>query len=734
MEVLINNLALEVSGVPVEVDLSNSTFDEEAVIKAYKTNKLDIPATPNNTAILTRLQELNSGGYSAGVGTIRGNGVDFSGRVKLYPATTTRGKSVMPIQVISGNGDWVKELEGEMLNEVDLSSLSHLFTRANIIASESGAASFALNYLYDLIDRGDGFDSGEWALIERFPAVRMTYLLIQIFKDKGIRVQSNTLGDGYLNRLFYIFCQPNDLDTIEGWNQELFIASGLPAPYNAAAVIGTSQFGGVTWYTPAPGLEVIERWGINYQTVDVNDGDHYTDTTGVYTINDNQAVSTKLKGSLRYKVERANTTSTFFLYVTIQIRQGSVGGTVIAESSTRFNPSPTQYYTSTVETGWFRPTSGQTYYLVLQYRGVLSTGTQLKLIVDTSTPELNFFKNFTQNWYAENDTVNFADILPKNISKLDYIKSMAKDFDLLFDYQPDTRLMRIENRAKYFDTVYRNFEGIIDADQPITVDHVVEEVGTSITLITKNDSGDKTPGYFKSTIPYIIDTQNVYGYKTGATTRVLSWSDTVLLRQSRLSLGTVQIPTMWKDGKPVIEDGVQQFSKFTTSFEQRVLYYSGRGSLSRPFTFDGVDTYSYPIMQRVTPSEVVTKYWNSYLWQLRNAKRLTFSAYISGIVVNRLINSLAGASMRTPIAVNIPKIAQGVFMIEKIDGYSLDKRGLCTVQLVELPPVRRAVNVSSTAIDDVTLINGGSLSINTDGDVLSLQLGTEILGEIPVYT
>lgn len=59
MEILINNIPLEVSGVPVQIDLSNTMFDDDSTIKAYKTNKLDIPATPYNTAILTRLQELN---------------------------------------------------------------------------------------------------------------------------------------------------------------------------------------------------------------------------------------------------------------------------------------------------------------------------------------------------------------------------------------------------------------------------------------------------------------------------------------------------------------------------------------------------------------------------------------------------------------------------------------------------------------------------------------------------
>ena len=161
---------------------------------------------------------------------------------------------------------------------------------------------------------------------------------------------------------------------------------------------------------------------------------------------------------------------------------------------------------------------------------------------------------------------------------------------------------------------------------------------------------------------------------------------------------------MWKDGAPVIVDGVQQFSKFSTEFSQRIMYYDGRGSLSSPLTFDGVAVYTYPKLQRVTPAEVVTRYWNAYLWQLRNAKRLRFSAYIPGIVVNRLINSLAGASLRTPVAVEIPGLAQGVFMYEKIEGYSLDKPGICEVQLVELPPVKRTTNTATNPIQDFTLI------------------------------
>ena len=726
MEILINNIPLEVSGVPVQIDLSNTMFDDDSTIKAYKTNKLDIPATPYNTAILTWLQELNSGGYTAGIGTIRGNGVDFTGRVKLYPATTVRGRSVMPIQIVSGNGDWVKELEGEMLNETDLSSLSHTFDRATILASETGTS----NYLYDLCDRGENIVPGEWQLVERFPAIRKTFLLTKIFNEKGIRVLSNTLSDGYINKLFYIFCQPDSLRERETWNQENFKASGLPTPYSAFATIGTSQYGGLTWYTPSPGVETQSYWATNFQTIEANDGDHYTKASGVYTVDDNQAVSTKLMGSLRCKIERANNTSQFYLYVSLSIRKGSIFGDVVATSAERFNPSPTSYFDYYVETDWFRPEVGDVYYLTLKYRGVLSNNTQLKAVIDTTTANRNYFKNYTKNWYATGETVDFADILPDNISKLDYIKSMAKDFDLLFDYHPDTRTIRIENRSKYFTDVYRNFEGIIDTDEAITVDHVVEDVGVAIHLSTMKDSGDLTPGYLKTTTPYVLDTRNQYGYKPDVSKRTVSWSDTMLMRQTRLGFGSIPIPTLWKDGAPVIEDGVQKFSKFSTEFEQRVLYYSGRKTVATGYTFDGTRVYTYPQMERVLASDIADRYWPDYLWQLRNAKRLRVSAYIPGIVVNRLINSLPGASLRTPVAVSIQGLAHGIFMIEKIEGYSLDKPGICDVQLIELPPVARDINTGTTPILEITLINGGQLNVNDGGDSLSLSVPADIPLEI----
>ena len=161
-----------------------------------------------------------------------------------------------------------------------------------------------------------------------------------------------------------------------------------------------------------------------------------------------------------------------------------------------------------------------------------------------------------------------------------------------------------------------------------------------------------------------------------------------------------------------------------------MLYYSGRKTVATGYTFDGTRVYTYPQMERVLASDIADRYWPDYLWQLRNAKRLRVSAYIPGIVVNRLINSLPGASLRTPVAVSIQGLAHGIFMIEKIEGYSIDKPGICDVQLIELPPVARDINTGTTPILEITLINGGQLNVNDGGDSLSLSVPADIPLEI----
>ena len=723
MDILIDNTPLEVTGVQTEIDLAVTGFDTDTVAKAYKTNRIDVPGTPANRAALTRLHELNAGGYTAPLATVRGNGVQFTGSIKLYPARTANGQSVMPLQVISGNGDWVKELVGERLQDTDMTPFEHTFNVSTVLASEIAAYVGDVNYLYDVCDRGDGLIQGELMLPERFPAVRLSALLVQIFKEKGIKVTSNTLSDGYFNKLFMLFSRTNDLQTVDKWSQEMFLANGLPTPYNAAAPIGTSQFGGVTWYTPTPGIEITQLFTANWQNEAVNDGDHYTPAVGQYLVDSNQEVGTKLKGALRYKIERSDVTTYFAFYTRIQIRQGSPTGTIVAQSDEKFSPSPTQYYTQTVETDWFRPTSGQSYYMALQYRGVLNSGAKIKAVIDTTSTD-NYFRSYVYNWFVTGDTVTYERILP-DVTKSEFISQVAKAFDLLFDYQPDTRTLRIESRGKFYDEIYRTFPGSVAGDAAIEVDPYVEDVGKSLLFSTKEDGSDKTPGAMAIAEPYQVDINNIYTLLSKSTAFELFWSDTVLTQQSRLVSGAAKIPTLWKDGAPTITDGVQEFSKFSTEFNTRLLYYVGRRGYS--YKYDGQIRYALPLMERVTASDIVTRYWSDRLWQLRNGKRVKVSALLPGTTVNRWINGQYGYSLRTPIQLTIPRTVEGMFMLESVAGYRMDSRGLCDVTLIELPPRRREPAVGTDPYQQFTLINGGALSINDAGSQLSQTTPGEII-------
>jgi len=173
-----------------DINLELAVQSELSGASAFKTDQFDLPDSPELRRALGVMTDINTDVSVVPNAILYVNGYELNGYIQVYSANIKKGIATIPVQFISGNGAWVQEIEGEALNTVNLSKLNHALTYDNVVSSEVGTYS----YIYPYTLYGKPIEEGNIQLVERYPAVRVSRIIQQIFEDKGCRVNQIDLS------------------------------------------------------------------------------------------------------------------------------------------------------------------------------------------------------------------------------------------------------------------------------------------------------------------------------------------------------------------------------------------------------------------------------------------------------------------------------------------------------------------------------------------------------------
>lgn len=699
LTITINGLQLEVEQTPAYVSFSVSDFDSFFTVIANKTNVLKVPATPLNNTILGRLQELNTTDLQAYTAVVRSDGVEFTGKVRVTPAEYDGKRWWYGLQVVGGNGDWVKELENEQLNTTDMSYLHHTYNAASVVGSHSGLK----DYVYDLADRGQEQKAGEFMLIDRYPAIRLRAILEAIFAEKGIKLISNYLYSEYFNKKFLLFTQDNNQLANEDYKLENIYRQPIFTQTHTQTV-GSNSMAVITPF-----------YGASFNFL----------SSAVYTITEEQAVNHRFETQVRFRYYRPNTNVIFVCgsgvagcgsNVTIGIYKGA---TLLSSSTYNYsNAAWNSFITTTVQTTFVQMAAGDNVTVQISVDGYFKNLTASPISVNFEVEQVtgNYLRNYTSPWFAEGATVTMDKVLPKDMSKLDFVKWLAGKYDLMFNYNTEERKLYCENRINFYESDSVEWSNLIDLDGAISIEHTIQPENDVLEIAYSQDSADRSQYRIRKQEVYRTTVGNALT-ESGIERIELEDSDTIFARQSRFGLTQTYIPTLWSEPTKKSEDwiinGLLVYPEQSFMFNLRVLDYEGLVVLPSgdSYKFENTTYVTYPKFEREAIADLVGSMWDYKIRLKKQAKRITCSMLLSDSQINRIRACVDGADLRTPVIVRLAGIADSLFTIESIEDFNLLIKEPTQVRLVEAFFNTTLITGTPSYLTD---LGGGDKSLNSD--------------------
>jgi len=248
------------------------------------------------------------------------------------------------------------------------------------------------------------------------------------------------------------------------------------------------------------------------------------------------------------------------------------------------------------------------------------------------------FESFASPFYAENETVNIATLLP-DISQSEFLSKLSEALDLVWLYDSTTETVRAENRMYASDA----WSVDLPAEQITDESWTVYDASTSaVRFKFLSDDGDglyktlKTPPTSLVRSPVEIPGGEVNDYE-------VPFADTAMMDGHRVGVET-QILAMAESGENW-NMGALVMPEYRTNFELRLVRYMGTKQLE--YKYHGQLSQVMPVLEPV-PIEFYSAVHSTRLSELWG-KTLKLKAKIDADYVNRLLVPRVELSMRTPV-------------------------------------------------------------------------------------
>tara|TARA_B110000879_G_scaffold127297_1_gene167780 strand:- start:3711 stop:6713 length:3003 start_codon:yes stop_codon:yes gene_type:complete len=440
--------------------------------------------------------------------------IAIDGYCQLRSITNVDGLINYNIQATGKIGNLFEAIKDKYLQDLNLTSLDHVWSKANIEASWT--APIGSGYVYPMIDLGGRTNYSFWATQDFKPAIYLKQYLDAIFTEAGYEYASNFLNSDRFKSLIIpygsgkilldnaaILCREFNVGSGSNTTVQCQDISTVSNLANSTLIFGDD--GGISFYTD----RVIADGGVleNVACLEAAYGldpnlyntcqNEYNINTGIYTAIDSNKMSFQgsLKFDLTYTQSSGNTSNildlqrfaTFFnayVYVYLIEKNGttySIKETFQLDITTAAQATPLFPYTSPViigenelayGSGEISVVSGAEYFLSVggieyySYNGGFTGATRITNYSDfdfTLKTDSTFASNLSETEIKVFDNIDTRLVIPKEIKQSDLLSSIIKRFNLYLEYDAvDENLIHIETRDDFLSSEKVNLEHLVD--------------------------------------------------------------------------------------------------------------------------------------------------------------------------------------------------------------------------------------------------------------------------------
>jgi hypothetical protein len=672
---------------PQEVSLEVELMDEPGNIPVIRTTTIQVPHSPT----LAAAGDPN-GVWTTPKATLRTERYTLEG--SLYPVVTSEeeGNKTIECVLLSGNAGWVQKLKERRMNELDTSQVfDHAFTLQNVVSSFSGQ----LPYCYYTADRGDELLPGERTLYEFRPALNLSWLLKEIFRQAGVKLISNTINGSAFAKYFVVFepdDNPRQLANIVYNRCWVKIDSGMK-----------SQWAGNP--NPVP-ISLLENG--NYEIVNfsntatgvINDEIYNTTFRAAVVPSSQVGMAVFVSAAISFKWTRQFDTSIFCspagssstVVIRLNIRKNNA--TIASAQMQVGNSQWGQVFTLQVPAVGDYAVAGDKYSVRLEIEGYLYDPDQPGNVYFHYQPG-GFLKYAPSGYWKIGDTPQLNALLPEE-TQAEWVAKIVKAFDLQLATDANGVNVYCENRAGWLNALATPLQ--VDDNEGRARWQAAPRLEGNIERYTMLKD-DKDKGQYtirkNRTVSIRINNPDIMA---GVVDYHIDFADTLfsgwMLRLYSQPLTYAGVPYTW-------------------GFAPRILEHAGTQTVQ--YRINGVfSTYSVPSW-RAVDAETISQWHAARRLQLEIGKLVSISSVLSYAVVNDII---ARGGMRTPI------IWRGQqYYIQKIAISSASE--LADMTLMPLLPFSGEVGGATlpTSLPPATqaAAGGGNTLIISDNEPLNLS-------------
>lgn len=699
--IYIGSSELEVDDISYPIDLAFLDLSNADTHRSNKSKLIRIPATAANQAILGRLEDVNISRTISGVeGRIEYGNFVLRGTVKFYDVEIEDGRAFYNIQIISGNGDWVKQIESKMITELDL-DIEHTYDEATINDSETNGG----DYFYPLTNYGQFTGQtrvlGDSVLVEdRLPATKLFAIFYQIFKEIGYKISSSFItaasGSDFI-KYFMSFGRNPEVYSKDFCDDKLFCA-GLSGTFEAVHSVIPLYNGSILLWDPDD--NALISFDDDSTSPNFDNGDNYDTTTFAFTADYAMAYRFYSKIYI-YMFWGPNLHLTNVIFTISILKNGSTVLDTASDSELTDSQNTLNYYCNLeLDTKYQTLADGDDITVKITVRGnvVNNSSTETEDITLNIVPDDEvYFKNQVSQRPTRGYEWTVEKMLP-DVSQLDFVKAVAHIFNLRFTTNMRERTVYIERWDSFFSATVNSWSSKLDTLRHARI--LAKEIPTFLNYRMKNDRNDA------EIINYFTEVKFSNGNGESEISENNLFADTLMDYCYDIGFNVSKIPKLWSK-RGVFGDTPEQ----DMNFSPRIFYYDGQTELpsGEAWYFEGVLKSTYPKVTSYNFEEFIAYRTNMHKL-MNNSQILEAYFHLTEVDINNIGNAISGKDFRSPVYLD-DALYKGQYLINKISGWTPEET--CQVQLVQFRKIAAGVSVRQ-----VEILNEGA---SDSGDGSSLK-------------
>jgi len=390
----------------------------------------------------------------ANISVLNDNAVVLTGYCQMLDITITSENIIQySINAYAGIGNFFNDIENKLLTDLDLSPFNHTISRANVVSSWS--PTLGTGYVYPMIDYGYDTSYDRWVTKYFKPAIFAKEYVDEIFAASGWTYTSNFLT----STLFKSLIIPCKNEEILLDNTEIYDRSALVARTGTTLTQTLTEH--LLWSTASPILFNSDSGTIGAYSLHNTSGTDINTGTGIWTcdVKGTYKFGHSLIMTMTHSMSGfpAPTSSNYTGTVKVMLIK-QVGSDYYPMESRQINFRFTSSATSGSQTDAYTSESyqanvGDKFYLVIAMANVYdkygidhpSTGSDIQINIAVNS----LFSLIPQATLSYGDNLPISSTIPTNILQTDFILSLSKMFNLVFE-ETEYKKLKIEPADDYY--------------------------------------------------------------------------------------------------------------------------------------------------------------------------------------------------------------------------------------------------------------------------------------------